>query len=90
LKFNLKTRPKAKQAIPSGVVIVSHDETVEAVLKLIDKYEEWFEGFEKELREKLERVRELYKECIDIEKEWSLLDLMKLLEEILGERKEGE
>ena len=51
MEFNLKNRPKRKGSMPYVSLGSEWDEWYRAVDK-------WFQGFEKELRYKLEKIRE--------------------------------
>jgi len=67
MKYNLKSRkpfPNEKLTSP--------------IEQVIEYYEEWFQGFEKELREKLAELEKSNRVCSS--------DLIMLIEEILGER----
>jgi len=72
MKFNLKNRPKWQD-----------DEEVQANEKrdIIWNYNEWFEGFEKELRERLSNLelRELNPKCDRFSSAWAFA------KEILGD-----
>ena len=70
MKHNLKNRPKWKSPPPEDT----------AVKYFIPAYEEWFEGFEKELREHLQAFidEHAWPECSEFSVE-------KTVKEILGE-----
>jgi len=72
MKFNLKNRPKFEELEYSALTWEKVKETIE-----------WFEGFEKELREKLsalEKIRRRYGSEI-----WEIPAKIELLKEILGD-----
>jgi len=53
MKFNLKNRPKRKIPIVEGNAWFN----VSTEVYDSDEVDEWFEGFEKELRERLEKLQ---------------------------------
>ena len=74
MKFNLKNRPKFEELEYSALTWEKVKETIE-----------WFEGFEKELREKLsalEKINERRKYGSEI---WEIPAKIELLKEILGD-----
>ena len=68
MKFNLKNRPKASQILETM--------TKNQLMDYIEEMWKWFEGFEKELREKWEKL--------DCESDLELGQSM-IIREILGE-----
>ena len=80
MKFNLKNRPRLRTTILG----YSYSD--------VCKFEEWFEGFEKELRQKLEsnlnflRSFNIPPQDPSYAKLWAEISLIK---EILGEKNEG-
>lgn len=73
MKFNLKNRPKP----PSEIAIVTGREPY-------DYAEKWFEGFEKQLREKLEGIQFVLK---DSPRAPWFLGVQDMVKEILGDQK---
>ena len=82
MKFNLKNRPKLMKTILG----YSYSD--------VCKFEKWFEGFEKELREKLKSYQDLVKfsssgnyfnQFTDVAYQVAI----ELIKEILGENDEG-
>ena len=69
MKFNLKNRPKLHGLKGSTF------ERFQQLFEQVEKTEEWFEGFEKELREKLRHY----------EFEGQNWELQEILKEILGD-----
>jgi len=72
MKFNLKNRPKFWDKITPETDFEAHRE------QYITDVINWFEGFEKELREKLEALDRFYP---DVDR-YNIIDFIK---EILGE-----
>ena len=80
MKFNLKNRPKLRATLLG----YSYSD--------VCKFEEWFEGFEKELRQKLEKYEKEVEFCqknLGLFSATPFLAQIKLIKEILGEKNEG-
>ena len=82
MKFNLKNRPKLR------VTLLGYSYSD------VCKFEEWFEGFEKELRQKLKSYQDLvqfsssgnyFNQFTDVAYQVAI----ELIKEILGEKNEG-
>jgi len=69
VKFSLKNRPKIGN-IPKGK-------------GYIEAYEEWFEGFEKELHEKLKQYS--HPTAFPEKRFWENIAIRSIIKEILGE-----
>ena len=77
MKYNLKSR----KPFPNEKLTCSIGEATEY-------YEEWFQGFEKELRQKLEECRKEVKFCqknLGLFSAVPFIAQIKLIQEILGE-----
>ena len=86
MKVNLKNRPKPKKFRSTG--------TQEWLFPEPEEYEEWFEAFEKELRQKLKSYQDLvhfsssgnyFNQFTDVAYQVAI----ELIKEILGEKNEG-
>jgi len=77
MRFNLKNRPKASQILETM--------TKNQLMDYIEEMWEWFEGFEKELRERLTRLEQGKRKTDNAVVIASRLSLTYLIKEILGE-----
>lgn len=67
MKHNLKDRPRQNPDLRD-------------MFKKVDDFEDWFQGLEKELREKAFKLVAEQSECF--------LEIVKMIDEILGEKDE--